>query len=96
MQSQNPLIVRTTAQSARSIGDRMGDMRTWLDRNRIDVSGFQVVTLDAGDVAFDAQFRDLGHAASFRAAFASPAASVPRPAQPVSRRRLFWWHRRAA
>ena len=68
MRSQDPLVVRTVAESACSIGCRMGDMRDWLDLNRIELSGFRPITLD-GEVAFDAQFRDLKHAALFRAAF---------------------------
>jgi hypothetical protein len=95
MQPQNPLIVRTAEESVSSIGDRMGYMRTWLDRNRIDLSGFQLVTIGGGNVAFDAQFRDLGHAALFRAAFGySTPSALP---QPVARRRhLPWRYRRAA
>jgi hypothetical protein len=85
MQSKNPLIVRTPGQAASSIGDRMGDMRTWLDRNKVELSGFRLVTLSAGNVAFDAQFRDVGQAAMFRTVFGSSPA-----------RRLSWWHRRAA
>jgi hypothetical protein len=86
MQSQNPLVVRTVAQSASSIGDRMGDMRSWLDRNRIELTGFRPVTLSVGDVAFDAQFRDAGQAALFRAAFGSSPTIAPQ-VQPVVR----WW-----
>jgi hypothetical protein len=69
MQPQNPLIVRTAAQPTSSIGDRMGVMRIWLDHNRIDLSGFELVTLSEGNVAFNAQFSDLGNATLFRAAF---------------------------
>lgn len=89
--SQNPLIVRTAAQPTSSIGDQMGDIRTWLDRNKIDLSGFELVTLSGGDVAFDAQFSDLGHATLFRAAFGRAAV-----VSPPARRRLFSRYRRAA
>jgi hypothetical protein len=75
----------------------MSDIRIWLDRNRIDLSDFKLVTLSVGNVAFEAQFGDLGNAALFRAAFGSPAANNVLPlAQPVTRRLLFWRHRRAA
>ena len=94
MQPQNPLIVRTAGQSASLISDRMGDMRTWLDRNRIELAGFRLVTPSVGNVAFDAQFRDLGHAALFRAAFGNSAPGVL--PQPVARWRLPWRYRRAA
>jgi hypothetical protein len=73
MQPQNPLIVRTAEESASTIDYRMGIMRTWLDHNRIDLSGFKLVTIGVGNVAFDAQFCDLGHAALFRAAFSGAA-----------------------
>src|ERR1700722_12859549 len=96
MQSQNPLVVRTAGQFASSIGDRMCEMRNWLDRNRIDLSGFQLVTLSVDNVAFDAQFRDLGHAALFRAVFGSSPASALPLTQPVARRRLSWQHHRRA
>ena len=69
MQPRNPLIVRTTEEPASSIAARMGDMRTWLDCNGIDLWRFELVTVSLGNVAFDAQFRDLEHAALFRAAF---------------------------
>jgi hypothetical protein len=69
VQSQNPLMVRTAGQSASSIGDRLGRMRTWLDRNGIELTGFQPVTLSIDNVAFDAQFGNAGEAALFRAAF---------------------------
>jgi hypothetical protein len=73
MQPQNLLIVRTAEESASTIGYRMGDMRTWLDHNRIDLSGFKLVTIGVGNVAFDTQFCDLGHATLFRAAFSGAA-----------------------
>jgi hypothetical protein len=92
MQPQNPLVVRTAAQHTSSIGTRMGDMRIWLDRNRINTSGFELVTISEDNVAFDAQFADLGHAALFRASFGS----VLPLAQPAARRRLFFRYRRAA
>jgi len=74
MQPQNPLIVRTAAYPTSSIGNRLGDMRTWLDRNSIDLLRFATVTLSVEDVAFDVQFRDLENATLFRAAFGSTAA----------------------
>jgi hypothetical protein len=94
MQRQNPTIVRTAAQPTSSIGDRMGDMRVWLDRNHVTLRDFKLVTLSIGTIVFDAQFSDLGHAALFHAAFGSPAAGIPWA--PTVRRRLSWWHRRAA
>jgi hypothetical protein len=105
MQQQNPLVVRTAAQPTSSIGDRMGDMRIWLDRNKISTSGFELVALSVGNIAFDAQFSDAGHAALFHAAFGSvaeafsstgAAANVLPLAQPLARRRLFSRYRRAA
>src|SRR5271169_6492948 len=95
MQPQNPLIVRTAAQPTNSIGNRMGDMRRWLDHNRIDLSGFELVTLSIGNVAFDAQFSALADATLFRAAFGSSTGVLPL-AQPLARRRLFSRHHRAA
>lgn len=86
MQPQNPLIVRTVGKSASSIGGRMSDMRDWLDRNRIELAGFRPVTLGVDNVAFDAKFRDLEHAALFRAAFGNSTR--------VARWR--WRYRRAA
>jgi hypothetical protein len=88
MQPQNPLIVRTVGKSASSIGGRMSDMRDWLDRNRIELSRFEVVTVRLGNVAFEAQFRNLEHAILFRAAFGEQTR--------VARRRFPWRHRRAA
>jgi hypothetical protein len=80
MRPENPLIVRTTGESAISIGNRMADMRTWLDRNGIELAGFGPVTLGVDKVAFDAQFRDLEHAALFRTAFGNSKPSVlPQP-----------------
>jgi hypothetical protein len=94
MQPQNPLVVRTPAETASSIGNRMSDMRTWLDRNRIELAGFGLITLSVDSVAFDVQFCDLGQAALFRAAFGETAPRVV--PQPVARRRLRWRHGRAA
>jgi hypothetical protein len=37
MQRQNPIVVCAAAQPNSLVGDRMGDMRIWLDRNRIDL-----------------------------------------------------------
>jgi hypothetical protein len=88
MQPQNPLIVRTTGETACAIGNRMGDMRDWLDRNRIELAGFRPVTLGVDSVAFDAQFRDLEHAALFRAVFGASTR--------VSRWRFPRGHRHAA
>ena len=87
MQPRTPLIVRTEEMSVDLIGDRMGDMRTWLDHNRIDLSDFKLVTLGA-NVAFDAQFRDMGQAIRFRAAFGSSAPSALPRQEPVTLRRL--------
>ena len=88
MRPQNPLVVRTTEEPGSSIATRMGDMRNWLGRNRIQLSRFEVVTVSFGNVAFDAQFRDLEHAALFRAAFGAPTR--------IARWRLPWRYRWAA
>jgi hypothetical protein len=56
MRPHNPLVVRTTGGATYSIATRMGDMRTWLDCNRIELTRFEVVTVSLGNVAFDAQF----------------------------------------
>jgi hypothetical protein len=37
MQPKNPLVVRTERLAVNLIGDRMGDMRTWLDRNKVEL-----------------------------------------------------------
>ena len=87
MRPQNPLVVRTTEQPASSTPARMGEMRTWLIHNRIELSRFDVVTVSPGNVAFEAQFRDLEHAALFRAAFGQSTRAV--------RWRLPWRYRRA-
>jgi hypothetical protein len=34
---KNPLIVRTDRMGAHSIAERMADMRTWLDRNKVEL-----------------------------------------------------------
>jgi hypothetical protein len=68
MQPKNPLVVRTERQAVNSIGDRMGDMRAWLDRNKVELAAFQPIRIRGG-VAFDAQFRNAEQAALFRAAF---------------------------
>jgi hypothetical protein len=60
MRPQNPLVVRTTEEPASSIAARMGDMRTWLNRNRIELSHFELVTVSPGKVAFDAQVSRFG------------------------------------
>src|SRR5271170_4909710 len=87
---KNPLIVRTEQVSVDLIGYRMGDMRTWLDRNRIDLTDFALVTLGAGNIAFDAQFRGMGQAIRFRAAFGSSAPSTLPRQGPVTLRRWPW------
>jgi hypothetical protein len=46
----------------------MGDMRAWLDGNKIELAAFQPIRIRGG-VAFDAQFRNAEQAALFRAAF---------------------------
>jgi hypothetical protein len=75
----------------------MGDLRIWLDRKKIALFGFELVTLGVGNIAFEAQFGDAGHAALFRAAFggvAEPfsstgtAANRPTTGEPLARRRL--------
>jgi hypothetical protein len=65
---KNPLIVRTDRMAADSIAGRMADMRTWLDRNKVELAAFRPITIRGG-VAFDAQFRNIEQAALFRAAF---------------------------
>jgi hypothetical protein len=87
MRPQNPLVVRTRG-GATTIATCMGHMRTWLDRNRIELSRFEVVTVSLGNVAFDAQFRDLEHAALFRSAFGESTR--------VARWRFPWRYRRVA
>jgi hypothetical protein len=82
----------------------MGDMRVWLDRNRIGTSGFQLVALGVGNIAFDAQFSDAGHATLFRTAFGSvvepfsstETANILPLERPLARRRLFSRYRHAA
>jgi hypothetical protein len=49
----------------------MNDMRTWLDHQGIQPMGFKAITLDAGNVAFDVEFRHADQATLFRAAFAA-------------------------
>jgi len=75
MRPKNPLVVRTERLALNLIGDRMGDMRAWLDRNKVELAAFRPITI-RGEVAFDAQFRDAGQADRFRAAF---GASTRRP-----------------
>jgi hypothetical protein len=65
---KNPLIVRTDRMAAHSLADRMADMRTWLDRNKVELAAFRPIAI-RGEVAFDAQFRNIEQAALFRAAF---------------------------
>ena len=65
---KNPLVVRTDRMAAHSIAERMADMRTWLDRNKVELAAFQPITIRGG-VAFDAQFRNIEQAALFCAAF---------------------------
>ena len=51
---KNPLVVRTDRMAAHSIAERMADMRTWLDRNKVELAAFRPITIHGG-VAFDAQ-----------------------------------------
>jgi hypothetical protein len=95
MEPQNPLIVRTAAQPISSLGDQMANMRIWLDRNRIDLADFRLVTVSVGNIAFDVQFTYWQHVALFRAAFVS-VASATSPEQPVARQSLVRRYRRAA
>jgi hypothetical protein len=88
MRPQNPLVVRTRGGATSSIATCMGHMRTWLDCNRIELSRFEVVTVSLGNVAFDAQFRDLEHATLFRSAFGESTG--------VARWRFPWRYRRVA
>jgi hypothetical protein len=69
MKAKNPLIVRTVRRPASWTADRMAEMRIWLDRNRVELASFRSITLNGGTVAFDAQYRDTGQAALFRAVF---------------------------
>ena len=69
MQPQNIVIVRTAEQLVSAIGQRMGEMRTWLDRQGIQLADFQLASLGFGSVAFDAYFRESGDADLFRSAF---------------------------
>jgi hypothetical protein len=88
MRPRNPLVVRTAGGPTSSIAARMGDMRTWLDHNRIELSCFEVVTVSPGNVAFEAQFRNLEHATLFRTAFGASTR--------VARWRFPWRYHRAA
>jgi hypothetical protein len=47
----------------------MNDMRTWLDYQGIQPMRFDAITFEAGDVAFDIEFRHHDQAALFRSAF---------------------------
>jgi hypothetical protein len=53
MQPQNTVIVRTAEQPVSAIGERMGMMRSWLDRRGIELADFELALLGFGSVAFD-------------------------------------------
>ena len=67
--TSNLMLVRVAKLPNSSSGLLMNDMRTWLDHHGIQPTGFKAITLDAGDVAFDVEFRLADQAALFRAAF---------------------------
>jgi len=69
MQPQNTVIVRTAEQPVSAIGERMGIMRSWLDRRGIELADFELALLGFGSVAFDAYFRGSEDADLFWAAF---------------------------
>jgi hypothetical protein len=66
------LTVRIENFSADSLGQFMGDMRTWLDHQGIQPIDFRPGATALGNFAYDVQFGDLQHAALFRAAFVDP------------------------
>jgi len=68
--TSNLMLVRVAKPSSGSSGLLMNDMRTWLDHQGIQPMGFKAITLDAGHVAFDVEFRHADQAALFRTAFA--------------------------
>jgi hypothetical protein len=69
MHSPNTVTVRTAEQPVSAIGERMANMRTWLDQRGIQLADFEPVSLGFGTIAFDACFRDAAEADLFWAAF---------------------------
>jgi hypothetical protein len=63
------VVVRTAEQPISLIGERMGLMRSWLDRRGIELVDFDLTRLGLGCIAFDAYFRQSAEADLFRAAF---------------------------
>ena len=63
------VVVRTADIAASALGGRMGEMRNWLDQRRIELTDFLPVSREAGKVAFEAHFREVGDAELFRAVF---------------------------
>jgi hypothetical protein len=69
--ASNLMLVRVPKLPNRSSGLLMNDMHTWLDHQGIQPMGFKAITLDAGHVAFDVEFRHADQATLFRTAFAT-------------------------
>jgi hypothetical protein len=69
--TSNLTLVRVTKLPNSSNARLMSDMRTWLDHQGIQPRGFNAITLDGGNVAFDVEFRNADQAALFRATFAA-------------------------
>ena len=65
----NLMLVRVAKLPNSSSGLLMSDMRIWLDHQGIQPAGFKTITLDAGNIAFDVEFRHADQATLFRAAF---------------------------
>jgi len=65
----NLMRVRVPALPGGSVGLLMSEMRTWLDHKGIQPTEFKTATLSVGNMACDVEFRDVDHAALFRAAF---------------------------
>jgi len=63
------MLVRVAKPPNSSSARLMNDMRTWLDHQGIQPMRFDAITLEAGDVAFDIEFRHHNQAALFRSAF---------------------------
>ena len=67
--TSNLMLVRVAKPPSGSSVRLMNDMRTWLDYQGIQPRRFNAITLDAGDVAVDVEFRHAAQATLFRAAF---------------------------
>jgi hypothetical protein len=67
--TSNLMLVRVPTLPGGSVGLLIGEMRTWLDHQRIQPIEFKTATLGMGNITFDVEFGNVDQAALFRAAF---------------------------